>query len=363
MVDYVDKHQKVKSGMFCYSPDACSKDEECPFTVESVTELVIYDYLIGNNDRIGNCFIYPGSREPLRLDQGGSHLHSLEWRYPTALLRYPSVKRVFVRDIIAEKKYNKHICLANSTEYGKRIVLLSKTKNQTIGTLLTNTLVDIPSFHQSGTQAYRWLNNNEDQHAFDQELTSRVQELATYWHSHCSPPQQYFSPDEVALRKKIDTLRAKALAKRTEATTLTTLASKKTSASTNTTSNTTSAIKAIERFDSLLSLAEAAKEKSRLYEKEIKLIEKIIEEQRKKAVEEAARKKKDAFEEAERKKKEVIAKSERERLATIEAIIERQRVFSLLNEEKTKQKDERETASKKTNSTKYKIDSTIPTYV
>ena len=193
MVDFVDQHDRVGSGMFCYSPEACSQDKQCPFEVKSVTELVIYDYLIGNNDRIGNCFIYPGSKEPLRLDQGGSHLHSLEWKYPSAALHYPTVKRVYVRDIITKNKYNKYICLAKYTEYGKHILELSKSK--IIGTLLTNTLVNIPSFHQSGTQAYTWLNNQAVQRAFNHELTSRVQKLATFWHSHCSPPQS--SPPSV----------------------------------------------------------------------------------------------------------------------------------------------------------------------
>ena len=193
MVDFVDQHDRVSSGMFCYSPEACSQDNQCPFEVKSVTELVIYDYLIGNNDRIGNCFIYPGSKEPLRLEQGGSHLHSLEWKYPSAALDYPTVKRVYVRDIITKNKYNKYICLAKYTEYGKHILELSKSK--IIGTLLTNTLVNIPSFHQSGTQAYIWLNNQAVQRAFNHELTSRVQKLTTFWHSHCSPPQS--SPPSV----------------------------------------------------------------------------------------------------------------------------------------------------------------------
>ena len=185
MVDFVDQHERVSSGMFCYSPEACSQDKQCPFEVKSVTELVIYDYLIGNNDRLGNCFIYPGSKEPLRLDQGGSHLHSLEWKYPSAALKYPTVKRVYVRDIITTNKYNKHICLAKYTEYGKHILDLSKSK---IGILLTNTLVNIPSFHQSGTQAYMWLNNQEAQKAFNDVLVSRVQKLVTFWHDRCSKP-------------------------------------------------------------------------------------------------------------------------------------------------------------------------------
>jgi len=184
MVEFVEHYESVLPGMLCYSPEACAQDKRCPFEVESVTELTIYDYLIGNNDRIGNCFVLPGSKEPLRLDQGASHLHELQWEYPSTALDYPRVKRVYVRDILSENNFNEHICSAKDTVYGQRILELSDEDN--IGTLVRDITLNIPSFNQPGTQAYAWVNDEQAQRAFNDVLTSRVRKLSTYWNSRCS---------------------------------------------------------------------------------------------------------------------------------------------------------------------------------
>ena len=170
-------------GRFCYSPTFCSNHAKCPFSVSAVAEVAVYDYLLGNNDRLGNCFLLKNSTHPLRLDQGASHLWDVTWHYPSAPLQYPTVKKVYVRDLIQDGVVDKYICSTQNTQFGKRIAQLSKESN--IGIMLVNMLLNSSAFRVPETQAYSWSRNKVAVHRLNATLTGRVIDLVQYWNEHC----------------------------------------------------------------------------------------------------------------------------------------------------------------------------------